>query len=266
MPVVLHAQHEEDVWLRRLFAKKNDGYYVDIGANDPSFCSVTKYFYDLGWRGVNVEPVPHLAERLKSSRTRDLNLGIGISSSSGSMTFYECPLIPGWSTFVDAMAASYRRRGLPLIERAIPVITVTELFAQYIDRGVDFLKIDVEGHEPEVLRGIDWERCRPRVLVIENAWPENWAYLIPESDYLLAHCDAYNRFYVRKSDSTLLSAVAGHAEPEADLVHPDYSACLEARIARLASREDLGPLGRGLRWVLFRVFYKFARLRQPTTP
>ena len=256
MPVKLHAQHQEDAVLRNLFPNLKTGYYVDIGANDPTFCSVTKYFYDLGWRGINVEPVPHLASRLRSVREKDLTLNLGISNQSGSMTLYECPLIHGWSTFVKPLADVYRSRGLPMIARVIPVITLTELFESYIDQPVDFLKVDVEGNEREVLLGTDWTLCRPRVLVIENAWPESWSHLIPASLYTLIHSDKFNRYYVRNDEKTnvylnanplMLDEEFLSLTSDEELVYPNYSTYAVARIAGLASRDDLHWFGRSIR-------------------
>ena len=262
MPITLYAQHQEDAILRGLFSDAETGYYVDIGANDPTFLSVTKYFYDRGWRGINVEPVPHLAQRLQRDRPGDLTLNIGISEQSGSLTLYECPLIHGWSTFVAPLARVYRQRGLPLAERTIPVMTMTELFDAHVDRPVDFLKIDVEGNETEVLRGIDWERCRPRVLVIENAWPESWSHLIPDSIYTMAHCDNFNRYYIRNTENENLVFTDVSSVIQRDYVYPDLGSRLSSKVAQLASRDDLGWLGNSLRRLLFRCLYLGLGLRR----
>jgi FkbM family methyltransferase len=135
-----YSQHGEDIHLSWLFPDKTDGFYVDVGANDPTFLSVTKHFYDRGWSGVNVEPVPSLCEKLRAERPRDLNLNIGISNREGALTFYESPSIQGWSTFSPKVAAERCRRGLSLVERTIPVLSLNDLFARHIDRPVDFLR------------------------------------------------------------------------------------------------------------------------------
>jgi FkbM family methyltransferase len=211
--MISYSQHGEDIRLSWLFPDETDGFYIDIGANDPTFLSVTKHFYDRGWRGINVEPTPSLCAQLNAARPRDVNLNIGISHKEGALTFYESPSISGWSTFSPGMAAHYRARGLFLAERTIPVVSLTDLFTRHVDRPVDFLKIDVEGNEGDVIRGIDWNICRPRVMVIENAWPEDWAYLIPESDYLMFKQESANRFYVRRDEPALMAAALHDAPP-----------------------------------------------------
>ena len=65
------------------------GFYIDVGAYDPVDDSVTKHFYDLGWRGINVEPAGHLRARSPTARPRDVNLNVGLSDEPGTLTFYE---------------------------------------------------------------------------------------------------------------------------------------------------------------------------------
>ncbi len=248
MPYVSYAQHGEDVLLNQLFPDEPSGFYVDIGANDPVQFSVTKHFYDRGWSGINVEPVPHLHSRLREARPRDLNLNIGVSNREETLTFFESNPLAGWSTFSRPLAEAYRRRGLELVEWTIPVMTVAGLFTRHVDRPVDFLKINVEGHEREVVEGIDWERCRPRVLLMENAWSHDWAHLIPESRYIEVHCDPYNRYYIAREEADLL---ARHdAGVRAEFVRYNQTGRLESMLANLATRDDLGPLARGVRRAL----------------
>lgn len=250
MELVSYAQHGEDILLSRLFHGTRRGYYVDIGANDPDFCSVTKHFYERSWNGINVEPVPDLHSRLEADRPRNRNLNLGISNVVGTLTFYESPTITGWSTFSTPLAKVYRRRGLSVVERLIPVTTLTRLFAEYVDQPVDFLKIDVEGHEREVLEGVDWTVCRPRVLVLEDSNSDGWAHLVPESDYLQIWHDGINRFYVRREESALLASWAATADLAGKFVHARVNRHFEVRLAAMASRDDLGPVARCVRSAL----------------
>ena len=76
MTWVSYAQNYEDVTLLRALGDVASGFYIDVGANDPRFDSVTRAFYERGWHGINIEPVPHWHERLRSDRPRDLNLRV----------------------------------------------------------------------------------------------------------------------------------------------------------------------------------------------
>src|SRR5262249_2326252 len=162
--------------------------------------SVTKHFYDRGWRGVNVEPVPAVFERLSADRPRDHNLNAGLSNREGRLTFYECPEVTGWSTFLDKKAAVLRAEGVEGRERDVPVTTLARVCERYAPGPIDFLKVDVEGFEREVLEGADWGRWRPTVLLIENSWPGSWEHVLTGADYLLANVTEVNRCYVRRED------------------------------------------------------------------
>ena len=110
MAMISYAQNREDVLLERVFADVENGFYIDVGAADPVLQSVTKHFYDRGWRGINVEPLPACFHRLQVTRPRDINLNMGLSACRGEMTFYELPSCPGWSTFSSSRA---QRSGPP---------------------------------------------------------------------------------------------------------------------------------------------------------
>src|SRR4051794_31355449 len=77
-----YSQNAEDVRLWRVFSKIDNGFYVDIGAADPSVGSVSRIFYDHGWSGINVEPSPAFDE-LSAVRERDVNLQIAVGESEG---------------------------------------------------------------------------------------------------------------------------------------------------------------------------------------
>ena len=82
-----------------------------------------------------------------------MNLNVGVSDRDGVLTFYEAPEPLGWSTFSDNKAGVLRGRGLCVEERSVPVLTLAELHRLHADRPVDFLKVDVEGYEANVLEG-----------------------------------------------------------------------------------------------------------------
>ena len=91
MAIISYAQNHEDVLLQRLFRESPSGFYIDVGACHPVVHSVTKLFYERGWNGINIEPIPSLSEMLARERPRDINLRIGLSNRQGTSTLYECP-------------------------------------------------------------------------------------------------------------------------------------------------------------------------------
>jgi FkbM family methyltransferase len=241
MTMISYAQDGEDVLLRRVFPDGSVGRYLDVGANDPVLGSVTKHFYDRGWRGVNVEPIPGLFDRLRADRPRDVNLNLGLSDREGLLTFYESPAIPGWSTFSAGLAASYRDRRIELREHAVPVTTLALVCEEHVGGPIDFLKVDVEGFERQVLAGNDWVRWRPRIVVIEDAWPESWEPLILGAGYLLARRTRMNRYYVRAEDEHLASLLWAPLGPDDDFVRHRHARMLASMTERFDSGEDFGP-------------------------
>ena len=208
--MISYAQNGEDVLLDRLFPRGMKGFYVDVGAMDPVHHSVTKHFYDLGWRGINVEPAEDPFRRLCEARKRDVNLGVGLSDEAGTLTLHEAPAGTGDSTFSSDHAARHRANGVALSERSVPVITLAQVCEDHVEDEIDFLSVDVEGHEERVVAGGDWKRWRPRVLVIEATEPgtpvpshEGWEPTLLEADYLFAAFDGLNRYYVRGEEAHL---------------------------------------------------------------
>jgi len=209
MTMISYAQNGEDVLLDRLFPH-GPGFYIDVGAHDPVHLSVTKHFYDRGWsESISTRNRWRFA-RLRDQRPRDINLNVGVSDREGTMTFYEAPGATGWSTFSRAQADQLRARGLEVIERTVPVITLANLCDRYVNRPIDFLKIDAESHEAEVIRGGDWRRWRPRVVLVESAERPAWETDLLEAEYLFAIFDGINRFYVR-SENARPASQAQHA-------------------------------------------------------
>ena len=159
-PVISYAQNFEDVLLTRVFGDRTSGFYIDIGAMDPVDGSVTKTFYDRGWRGINIEPDVRFHERLAAARTRDINLLMALGESDDVLTFYQFE-DQGISTFNVHFRDYFAERGRAWTEAAIPVRTLGDVCREYVREPIDFLKIDAEGWEGPIIRGGDWGRYPP---------------------------------------------------------------------------------------------------------
>jgi FkbM family methyltransferase len=246
MTMISYAQNAEDVLLSRLFPPGRPGFYIDVGANDPVVDSVTKHFYDLGWRGINVEPSSRPFERLLQQRDRDVNLNVGLSDKEGSLSFYEFPPeLPGSSTFEHGQAEWHHDSGRAYEKREVPVTTLARICEEHVTGTVDFLTIDTEGHERQVLEGGDWARWRPRVVVVEATQPntlipthDQWEHVLTGAGYLFAAFDGLNRFYVRAEDEDLLPALAAPANVLDDFVPFRYSKAIAELRARVSTAEN----------------------------
>ncbi|HWE36767.1 MAG TPA: FkbM family methyltransferase [Isosphaeraceae bacterium] len=272
MTMISYAQNGEDVLLRRVFGDTQAGFYIDVGACHPTLHSVTKHFYDRGWSGINIEPVSTVFEVLRAERPRDVNLNVGLSDRPGTLDFFEAPSSLGRSTFSTGFRDGWNAHdGCEFVRRSVEVLTLALVCERHADRPIDFLKIDVEGHERAVLAGADFARWRPRVVLIEGrpGYIEDWEGLILGADYLFATFDGINCYYVRAEDRQFMPTLAVPINVQDDYTpHSHYSAIqryafefdeacgrlnaatermatldaeLQAMRGRLAGLDDLGP-------------------------
>jgi FkbM family methyltransferase len=212
--MISYAQNFEDVMIARLFDPHYHGFYVDIGAAHPDFLSVTHHFYDLGWSGINVEPTFRFYPLLCEARHRDTNLQCAIGNSPGLATFYEIPTLAENSTLERLVADRLASTELAPTPHEVEVVRLADLCDIHVkDRTIDFMKIDVEGGELDVLESGDWERFRPRLLIVEatvvNSREENWQIWEPiliEANYHKVWFDGLNNFYLREEDLELRHA------------------------------------------------------------
>lgn len=257
--MVSYAQNLEDVLLHRTLSHIEKGFYIDAGAQDPVRESVTKFFYEQGWRGINIEPVAHWFERLKADRPEDINLQIALGSRPGTLPLFEITGT-GLSTTVPGIAAQHRKAGYdPKVEGSINVDTLDAVCARHMVETVHFLKVDVEGAEADVLQGLALDRLRPWIILIESTLPNSqetthhqWEHLLTGRGYCFAWFDGLNRYYVADEHAELKQAFGvqpnifdhfvRHAEAEAGrraaALDRDLRATREERDALLAERNQ----------------------------
>lgn len=164
-----YAQYGEDTLLRAVFARypsSYKGFYVDIGAHHPMRFSNTRLFYEQGWSGICVDPLPGLAKEFARWRSRDRFVQVGVAAEEGEMVYHMFDE-SAMNTCSERVATQCV---LPLVDRQhVKVMPCSRLLAQYLPPGrtIDILSVDVEGMDAEVLRSNDWSRYRPRVVVAE---------------------------------------------------------------------------------------------------
>lgn len=224
--MISYAQNGEDVVLARLFDRQRTGRYVDVGASDPVDGSVTKHFYDRGWRGINIEPEPGTAEKLRQARPDDITLAVAAGDKPATVALHVVPNAAGLSTVDGELAAWYRQEGTwSTREITVEQVTLSAVLEKYPGR-VDFLKIDVEGAERAVLAGTDLTRHRPRVVVVEATEPGTsipshgeWEPILIAAGYRCALFDGLNRFYAQADDAEALQVLAAPASTVDGFVH-----------------------------------------------
>ena len=207
-----YAQHLEDYHLARVFGGQRDGFYIDVGAGHPVADNVSCWFYQKGWRGIIVEPQPDLVALYETIRPRDIRECCVLGRSEGEVTFHAVERLHGFSTIVAEFAEKAAGFGAHFVTRKVPMKTLAALCETHAVGEIDFLKIDVEGAEAEVLAGGDWTRHRPKVIVCEALAPgslaENWhafeAFLLAR-DYEFVLFEGLNRFYVAREQADILA-------------------------------------------------------------
>jgi len=211
---VSYAQNFEDVILQRVLANVEHGVYIDVGAQHPIHDSVTRAFYERGWRGGNIEPVDEWFGLLCIDRPEDINLQVVVGANAGEVTFYRVSET-GLSTMDAEVAKKHAANGENVVEIVMPMRTLTDVIEQVSPDQLHFLKIDVEGAEGEVLRGLDLSAVRPWVLVIESTLPNTqvdvsheWSHLVIDAGYSEVYFDGLNRFYLAKEHAALAERFA----------------------------------------------------------
>lgn len=144
--------------------------YLDIGAHHPVYLSNTHLFYLKGARGVCIEPDPNLFRQIKKIRKNDLCLNIGVSTRHETKADFYVMSSKTLSTFVKEEAERFLGYGNQKIEKVLSIRleTINDIINNYFDKCPDFVSIDVEGLDFEILQSLDFARYRPKVFCIET--------------------------------------------------------------------------------------------------
>jgi FkbM family methyltransferase len=167
---ISYSQEGEDRVLSRFLEGRKSGFYVDVGAHHPRRFSNTYYFYAQEWRGINIEPSPTAITLFGQLRPRDINVMLGVAETPGELTYYQFD-DPALNTFDKALMQE-REAQTPY-----SVIGTTRVMVQRLEtilkenlpqgQMIDFMSVDVEGFDLQVLRSNDWRRYRPEFVLVE---------------------------------------------------------------------------------------------------
>jgi FkbM family methyltransferase len=236
-PLVSFAPNGEDIVLWRALGHLTPGYFVDVGACHPVVSSITKLFSLRGWRGINIEPLPHLIAELERDRPDDINLRSALSDSEGELTLYVIVDDMQRTTLSASLAELYRRDGHRIIEQPTPVHTLNTVLRDHPLPRIDFLKIDAEGMEDAIVRGLDLTAHQPLVIVAEEGSHQAYEFpqMLADAGYRELLWDGLNRFFASPAaDDDLCRRLSYPAGVLDGYVHSDL---LEAqRAAERANR------------------------------
>jgi len=215
-----YSQNLEDYHLSLAFSGQATGTYIDIGAGHPVADNVSFWFYERGWAGIVVEPQAELAALYPRLRPRDVLVRALVGRATGEGDFYLVERLHGFSTTIEQHARRAKAFGACYRTLRLPVVTLASLCEMHGLDEIDFLKIDVEGAEADVLFGGDWKRFRPKVIVAEAVVPgtgepawQNWEPLLLAQGYRFALFDTLNRFYVAQEHPEIMTRLPAERAP-----------------------------------------------------
>jgi FkbM family methyltransferase len=163
------SQEGEDLILDRLFEGQKTGFYVDVGAHHPIRFSNTHRFYRRGWHGINIEPDPEAIELLQRRRKRDTNVACGVADREGRLTYFIFNE-PALNSFDKALSEQRQNRQFRILRtKEIAVRRLSDILHDFMPASVhiDFMSVDVEGYDLQVLKSNDWSRFRPTCVLVE---------------------------------------------------------------------------------------------------
>lgn len=164
------AKAGEDLQVFQLLKQKHNGQFVDIGSHHPIKGSNSFFFYLRGWSGICVDPNPDFKPLYQKLRPKDTFLNIGVSDQPGSLQYYK---LKGKYSVRNSFSKGYidENNLNKHLEQIIPIQikTLKEIFDKELNgKHIDFLTVDVEGLDLQVLKGNDWSRYRPSIICVES--------------------------------------------------------------------------------------------------
>jgi FkbM family methyltransferase len=212
--ILSYAQNMEDVHLAAVFAGQDSGFYIDIGGGHPVADNVSFAHYLAGWRGVVVEPQAALHGLYGRVRPRDIALAVLVGREAGEAAFHVVDRLHGFSTMVETHAKGAAGFGAGYATESRPVTTLAALCEAHAPARIDWLKIDVEGAEADVIAGADWSRFRPRLILVEAIEPGSmrpaeaaWEPMLTAAGYRFVFFDGLNRFYLADEAAELAKRI-----------------------------------------------------------
>jgi FkbM family methyltransferase len=164
-----YSQEGEDMILRRIFEHQLHGFYVDVGAHHPVRFSNTFFFYKRGWKGINIDCNPGSMNLFNLRRRKDINLEYAISDKFEVLKFhtYDEPAV---NTFLPENDEVKDSKYMLLKTVNIESVTLEYVLSRFAIKQtpIDFLTIDVEGMDLKVLKSNNWNRFRPKVVLVED--------------------------------------------------------------------------------------------------
>ncbi|MGB3309219.1 MAG: FkbM family methyltransferase [Nodosilinea sp.] len=166
------SQEGEDRILARLFERKEKGFYIDVGAHHPQLFSNTYLFYLMGWRGINIDAMPGSMDAFGELRPDDINLERAIAEKESELIYYmfSNPAYNGFSKELSEERDGLRGVVKLVSQETIKTHKLSDILDDHVPQStsIDFMSIDVEGLDYQVLLSNNWYKHRPKVILLEE--------------------------------------------------------------------------------------------------
>ena len=190
----------EDIFLKKYFLKQKKGFYVDVGCYHPISGNNTYLLYKKGWNGINFDISEFSIELFNFYRKKDKNIFCGISNKKGSKKIYYRKKINMLNTTSKKLAKIHFRNGFE--EKIIGASSLNSIInnSKFKKNKIDFLNIDVEGSELDVLKSLNFKKFKPKLICIEihnheEMYNEDLGYLKRNAVYKFLIKKGYKIFW-----------------------------------------------------------------------
>lgn len=195
------SQEGEDLILDELLGYKNKGFYIDIGAYHPFHFSNTMRFYNRGWHGINIDAMPENIKLFNRLRTRDTNIEAAISLSDKKVAYYIYET-KALNTCDENRVEYLKQYGYEPIQKVwLKAYTIMEILDRYIDKNqkIDFMDVDIEGIDEEVIKQIDFSKYHPTIIMTESFKDKNQKNVVLEKNgYELGAFTTRTAIYIKR--------------------------------------------------------------------
>lgn len=202
---IFYSQHGEDEILNNLFKDKK-GFCIEIGGYDGITRSNSYFFEKAGWRCLIIEPIPSCFKKIKENRSCE-SINCAISSSDGVCDFFIADTVEELSSIEPDIQRISVGHNANLTKIQVEKRTLNSILDDLGTPEIDFITIDVEGHELEVLKGFSISKHRPKVLILEDNFEGKDTTIksyLRKFDYVHFKRTGCNDWYTLKSKKNIL--------------------------------------------------------------
>jgi FkbM family methyltransferase len=203
-PSLHFGEFGEDVLINRIFKNKKNGMYIDVGCYHPYKGSLTAKLYNKNWNGINIDLSKTSIDLFNIVRRRDINLNVAISNFDGETSYYENSPINQQNSLTKMNNEQTKIK--------IKSYTLNSILKNNSIEMFDYLNIDVEGSELEVIEGIDLIKYHPSLITIENNnlsledyLKDNVHNILTSNDYVFVNKIGVTNFFLDKKLSNEIS-------------------------------------------------------------